>query len=627
MDKKNFIRYILISFIFLFGINQAQDNGIYVPPRIQKIYDGNTRSWDGRPGEEYWQNSSDYYLRVELDTETNLVSGEGNIIYHNSSPDTLNKIVFRLYQDIFKKGVARDSDLDPRAITDGTEIKYLAVNGNELDPDSVGSRTATNFLLLLPKPLLPGDQVEIEAKWQYTLANVQPIRMGKYRDGGFFVSYWYPQVAVYDDVDGWDLKEYTGQVEFYNDVNNFEVEITTPENYLVRATGEMQNGENILKGEIYSRYKKALVSEDVIEIITPDDLKEGNITSKGKQTWYYKASNVPDFTFACVKDYLWDGVAAQLDEEPGKMVFTDVLYKEEDPNFNEGAAFSKIIVEYLSNELPGVQFPYSHITSFCNGRSGGGMESPMMTNDGAPEIRVGLFSLLLHEIAHTYYPFYMGINERKYGWMDEGWATFLTKDLVAVIDSNYNHYNNIFGRYSSVFGEDTEVPLMILSNLVKDYSLTAAIYGRAFFAYVALQDLLGEDLFKKALKEYMHRWAGKHPLPYDFFFAFNDVAKEDLSWFWNPWFYGFGYCDLGLEQKKNGEYIVKFLGNLPVSFEVIITYDNGERQLINETAAVWKDGITEFKLDAEVNRKIKSIEINDNRIPDLNPKNNIIIIN
>ncbi|MGD8307335.1 MAG: peptidase, partial [Ignavibacteria bacterium] len=299
MNLKYILVHSLFYILFVCVTVFSQEVGIYVPPQLQKIYNGNTRSWNGKPGEGYWQNSSDYYLRVELDTRTNLVSGEGNIVYHNNSPDTLNKIVFRLYQDIFKKGAARDYDLDPRAINEGTAINYLAVDGNELDPDTAGSRTGTNLLLLLPKPLLPGNQIEFETKWRYTLANIQPIRMGKYREGGFFVAYWYPQVAVYDDVDGWDLTEYMGKVEFYNDINNFEVEITVPENYLVRATGEMQNGKKVLKSDIFSRYKEALVSEDVIEIISPEDLKEGIITNKGKQTWYYKANNVPDFTFAC----------------------------------------------------------------------------------------------------------------------------------------------------------------------------------------------------------------------------------------------------------------------------------------------------------------------------------------
>lgn len=625
MNLKYILVHSLFHILFVCGTVFSQDVGIFVPPQLQKIYNGNTRSWNGIPGEDYWQNSSDYYLRVELDTRTNLVSGEGNIVYHNNSPDTLNKIVIRLYQDIFKKGVSRDYDLDPRAINEGTAINYLAVDGNELDPDTAGSRTATNFFLLLPKPLMPGNQIEIETKWQYTLANIQPIRMGKYREGGFFVSYWYPQIAVYDDIDGWDNTEYLGNVEFYNDINNYEVEITVPEDYLVRATGDLQNGEDVLRGDIYSRYKKALFSEEVIRIISREDLEEGIITQKGKQTWYYRANEVPDFTFACVKNYLWDGVSALADKEIGRLIFTDVIYKEEDPNYDEGAFFSKIIVEYLSDVLPGIPFPYSHITSFCNGRGGGGMESPMMANNGAPQNRTDAFELLVHEIAHTYFPFYMGINERKYEWMDEGWATFLPKDLVPEIDPAYSHFNEILYWYNSVIGKENDIPLMISSRLIKGYTLIALNYGKVVFAYVALQDLLGEELFKKALKEYIHRWAGKHPIPYDFFFTFNDVTGQDLSWFWNPWFYDFGYCDLGVEENKTGEYVVKLLGNQPVSVQLTIVYEDGSKQFINENPSIWQYGNTEYVFKTDENKKVKSIEINDNRIPDLNPSNNYLV--
>jgi len=603
----------------------SQETGIYVPPQIQKIYNGNTRSWNGEPGKGYWQNSADYYLKVKLDTETNLVTGSGDIVYYNYSPDSLKTIVSRLYQDIFKKGIARDYGLNEKSIGSGTQLKHLSINGVELDPDTAGYRSYTNYYVKLTEPLAPSNHLDVEIGWEFKIPEEQTIRMGKYREGGFFVAYWYPQIAVYDDVEGWDRTEYLGQVEFFNDINNFEVEITAPENYLIRATGDLLNAKDVLTEEVYSRYENALTSNEVVRIIRREDLEENITAGNENQTWYYKATGVPDFTFACVKNYLWDGVTAMADAKTGRKIFADVLYKDGDRNFDEGAYFSKIIVEYLSTGLPGVEFPYSHITSFCNGNSaGGGMESPMMTNDGAPYSRVSTFSLLLHEIAHTYFPFYMGINERKYGWMDEGWATFLTKDLVSEIDSNYSHYQNIFKRYGPVLGKESDVPLMIPSRLVKGYPLTAAIYGRAFFAYVALEDLLGKELFKKALKEFINRWEGKHPLPYDFFFTFNDVANQDLSWFWNPWFYDLGYCDLGIEKNEAGEIAVKLIGNQPVSVDVIITYHDGSQQFVNKNPEVWKNGDTEFILQTDKGKKIESIKINDERIPDLDANNNYL---
>ena len=624
MKKK--LLWVLFSMLFLSGILIAQNVGIYVPPQFQKIYNGFTRSWNGQPGERYWQNHSDYFLKVNFDPETHLISGEGKIIYYNNSPDTLKNIVFRLYQDIYKKGVARDRGWGEADLHNGTKIEKLIIESYELDPDTLKGRTDTNLNIELPEVLAPNANIEIEIVWNFILPSTHQLRMGTYREGGNFIAYWYPQISVYDDVDGWDLIEYTGSVEFYNDFNNYEVEITAPENCLVRATGEMLNAENILTEKIYGRYINAVGSDTVVRIITPNDLAEGSITKSGSHTWKYKAENVSDFTFAYVKDYLWDGISAVADNKTGRRTFTDVLYKEGDINFNEGAYFSKLSVESLSNDLPGIPFPYSHITSFCNGGGGGGMESPMMTNDGAPQIKARLLGLLDHEIAHTYFPFYMGINETKYGWMDEGWASFLPRDLFHKTFPESNFYSYLFGRYLPVMGKEDDVPLMIPSQRIKGYPLTAAIYGRAFFAYTVLENLLGKDLFKKALKEYIKRWNGKHPLPYDFFFTFDDVAGENLSWIWNPWFYDFGYCDLGLASNDNGNFVVRLIGNQPVPVEVRISYSDGTTEDLKENVRIWQDGKREYVLKINLEKSISSVELITDKIPDLYKNNNKIEI-
>ncbi len=185
----------LSSTILLITISlTAQEKGIYVSPEIQKIYNGETRSWDGKPGPAYWQNSTDYYLKVTVDPDSVLVSGEGKIIYHNNSPDTLKRIVIRLYQDIFKKGIARDFGMKEDALTDGTKLKKLEVNGSSLDPDSAGRRTYTNYILKLPEKLAPQSNLDINIAWEFTLTEKRTLRMGKYREGGLFIAYWYPQI-------------------------------------------------------------------------------------------------------------------------------------------------------------------------------------------------------------------------------------------------------------------------------------------------------------------------------------------------------------------------------------------------------------------------------------------------
>jgi len=619
-----YYRIILPLLIIFFTAIQidAQNSSIYVPPQFQKLYNGETRSWDGKPGTGYWQNTADYNIKATFDPEENKVTGEEKIVYYNNSPDVLRTIVIKLLQDLFKKGTPRDWGWSNTDLHNGTEISKLKINGEEFDPDTIGHRTYTNLIIKLPEELNPDSNIEIEIGWSCTLPDTMTIRMGKYREGGCMVSYWYPRISVYDDLDGWDRTDYTGSVEFYNDFNNYEVEVTVPENYLIRSTGEVLNADEILNEEIYKKYLTALNSDEVVRIITVSDLNKSNITKEGWNTWKFKAENVTDFTFACVRDYLWDGVSVVADKETGRRTFADVLYKKGDNYFYEGAEYSKMIVESLSVHLPGVPFPYSHITSFCNGERGGGMESPMMTNDGASIDEAGTYELLLHEIAHTYFPFYMGINETKYGWMDEGWATFFPKDFPAQIDSYYNHYKSTFRWYTPVIGEENDLPLMVPSKFIKGYSLTAAIYGRAFFAYVALQSLLGDKLFKEAMIEFINRWHGKHPLPYDFFFTFNDVAKEDLSWFWNSWFYDFSYCDLGLEKDDAGKLVAKLIGNQPAPVEIVVSYDDGTSETIKESPGIWRDGNKEFIVPVNDQKKILSAMLITNKIPDYDPGNN-----
>ena len=623
MYKKIFLQLIVVSFAFI-HLN-AQDSKIDLLPQFQKIYNGVTRSLDGKPGAGYWQNSSDYNIKVKFDPETNLITGEEEITYYNNSPDTLYRIVLRLYQDIFKRSATRDWNWGDKDLHNGTDIQKLVINDETIDPDTAGHRTNTNFIIKLPELLLPESSLKMEVNWSVTIPDTIKLRMGTYRKGGSMISYFYPQVAVYDDLDGWDRTEYTGSVEFYNDFNNYDVEVTVPENYLIRSTGEVLNVDEILNKEIYEKYLTALNSDDVVRIITVSDLNKENITKEGWNTWKFKAENVSDFTFACVKDYLWDGVSVVVDSTTGRRTLADVLYKEGDNNFDDGAEFSREIVELLSNNLPGVPFPYSHVTSFCNGERGGGMESPMMTNDGAPFDRAGTYELLFHEIAHTYFPFYMGNNERKYGWMDEGWASFFPKDIPAEIDSSFSQYKLMYHFYKLVQGEENDLPLMIPSKFIKGYSLTATIYGKAFFAYVALQGLLGNHLFKEAMIEYINRWHGKHPLPYDFFFTFNDVAKEDLSWFWKPWFFDFSYCDLALDKNVEGELVVKLVGSQPVPVEVLISYDDGTSETIKESAGIWRDGNKEFLIPVDSKKKELSAEIVTDKIPDYDQSNNKIV--
>jgi aminopeptidase N len=264
------------------------------------------------------------------------------------------------------------------------------------------------------------------------------------------------------------------------------------------------------------------------------------------------------------------------------------------------------------------------MTSFWSGGRGGGMETPMMANNGAPRRFQDFVELLFHEAAHTYFPFYMGTNERKYAWMDEGWAAYLPAGMVAEYIPESDYLAEYMDSYTGFAGQEAEMPLMIPSYQHNNFSSArVAAYTRPAMAYHFLRDALGHELFKEALHAYMHRWNGKHPLPYDFFNTFNDVSGEDLSWFWQPWFFEFGYPDLGIKEvRENNEVVIEKVGNIPIPISLYYISENNQSEKFYFNTATWKDGKSEFVVKLSPDLKIKSLELGNEHIPDVDLENN-----
>lgn len=295
----------------------AQSSQMFLPLDIKKAYDKETRSLDGKPGPNYWQNGSEYKIAAEFDPSTLTLSGSEEITYKNNSPNNLTMLVIRLYPDIFKKGAARDNTFDPEDITDGVKISKLAVNGEpvELDPlkPLAARRNGTNMMVTLKKGIEAKTEAKIEIEWNYQLPKKSTLRGGVYSPSTYFISYWYPQMAVYDDTDGWDTHSYKGKVEFYNDFSNYDVKITVPEKYIVWATGVPQNGKDNFEKETWNKIEEAKKSDTIVNIIKKEDLEKGNITKANhKLTWHYKAEHVPDFAFATGSEMLWDASTIKL---------------------------------------------------------------------------------------------------------------------------------------------------------------------------------------------------------------------------------------------------------------------------------------------------------------------------
>jgi hypothetical protein len=622
-------RLLIIPLVFIFSLIKAQENSLHMPLNFKQAYKKNTRAHNGEVGENYWQNSSKYNMKVELIPSEAKIKGSARITYFNNSPDTLTVIVVRLYQDIFKNGNLRDFNINSNDLHDGTKLTKVEINSIDLLNAKKVIAQGTNRIVTLPETLNPKTSVTLNIDWEVSLPKISKVRMGVYPDSSFYVAYWYPQISVYDDIDGWDRYSYSGIQEFYGDFSDFDVEITVPKGYIVWATGELQNPKQVLSDEIYNRYQKAHNSEEVVNIIGKQDIYNKTLTAeKDFLKWKFEADKVTDFAFAASKYYLWDGLVYKSEDLPKEKVFISSAYNEKSWDFYEVASVSKASIKYFSEELPGVPFPYPSLTVF-NGS--GGMEFPMMVNDGSSSTRAGMVGVTSHEIAHTYFPFMTGINERKYAWMDEGWAVYLPVEIQHELEESYFPMQIAVERYEEYAGKDIEIPLMVSSislggNTYRSTFRTAAYY-RSAVAYSILENLLGEEEFKKCLQEYIKRWEGKHPIPFDFFNTFDDVSGKDLSWFWKPWFFEFGYPDLKIAavNYKNNNYTIQIdkVGSLPVPVIVKIIDAEGQEKLQSINVESWKDGKTSQIVEFKNVKNVKQILLGNSIIPDVDRSNNV----
>ncbi len=624
--KKKTLLFAIITFIFtsVFTNNIFAQNNLYMPRNIKKAYDNGTRSYDGKPGKNYWQNSSDYKINVKVTPSTRLVEGEETIIYHNNSPKDLDRIVFRLYQNRNRIGAQRSRNISKKAMTDGDIITKMVIAGNEVDLKNkikVIDR-GTNLIVKLDSLLDSKSSLEIKVNWNFTIPNQSRGRMGTYDSTSFLIGYWYPQVAVFDDIDGWDMIPFTGAQEFYNDFSNFDVSVTVPNTFAVWATGILQNPSELLTEKFLSRYNNAHKSDSVIKIVNVDDLKNGGIyNSKNKfNTWHYKAENVPDFVFSMSDHYLWDAVGLTVGKNTSRRIYIAAVYKKESKDFYDVANIARQSINFFSTKIPDVAFPFPSLTVF-NGR--GGMEYPMMINDGSTDSKGRTVGVTSHEIAHQYMPFYMGTNEKKYAFMDEGWAQMLPFDFQTKVGKvNARKRNNRF--YNFMAGTEMEMPLMIPSNLLNGLSYSISAYARPGQAYEYLRNFLGDELFLKGLHAYMNNWNHKHPGPYDFFYSFNQATGKNLNWYWKPWFFERGYPDLGIKKvEKDGDsykITVEKVGIIPVPIRLTFVDALGNDTTITRTAAVWENN-TEVLVEAKIKGDIKIINLGGDAISDVNSKN------
>jgi len=619
---------LLIVLLGLVAPLMAQKPNLPFPRNFEKSYEKGIRNWDGSPGASYWQNRSDYTIRVAVNPKKRLIEGEQDVTYFNNSPDSLKIIRVKLLHDLYKKGGQRADDLSPNDVTDGVLLKKLTINGADVGKNAQ-YRHETYLDIRLKKPLASNASLQMSVEWSFTMpSDPNATRECVCDPSTFFIPYFYPEIAVYDDLHGWASTPYNGLQEFYHDFSNYDVTITLPKGYQAWATGEWQNAADVLQPEFLTRWEKAHQTADIVSVFSEADLKSRKVYKKAKNNvFHFKASEVPDFTFAISDHYNWDATSVVVDANTGRRTFVSAAYDTNSKDFKRVAQIASDGIGLMSTWLPGYPFPYPCLTVF-NGNDG--MEYPMMINDESVS-EENVMGLTLHETAHTYFPFMMGINEQYYAWMDEGWANFFDHFLE---DSLSNKQSRIGGSWG--FGNDWEVPPMVPSRSLDGLSYGFASYSRPQLAYTQLYEYLGYETFQLCLKTYMDRWKGKHPGPYEFFNTFNDVSGQNLDWFWKPWFFEFGYPDLSVEVAKvdnvaSNSYFIAYVtreGNIPVSLDLEIEYEDGTKERYRRTADSWKHQDKRVMQVPLARDKVPvKATLGNKTTPDAKPQNNVWKVN
>ena len=576
----------------------AQSPTLYTPRAVAKAYKAGARSLDGRPGSAYWQNHAKYTIAISVAPPARLVTGSEQITYFNESPDTLHNLVFRFIVNIHKPGAPRAFPADDDYLTSGVHVDSFLVEGqvptaakNPRAYTLMGTEAQTYSLrgIRLVKPLAPHDSVHVLLNWHYDLSK-ESNREGMLDSTTAFIAYFYPRIDVYDDYDGWDGTAFTDMQEFYSDFNDYDVSVKVPANFIVWGTGTLTNPDAVLAPEAAQRPKASRTSDETVRIATQEDLNAHRVTrADGDHTWHFTAAHIPDMTFAVSDHYDWDGGSVVVDDATGRRASVQAAYNDTSADYRHMVQYGRHGLGWLSHNWPGVPYPYEKST-VVEGRAD--MEYPMMVNDNSFADTVFARFVVEHEMAHTFFPFYMGINESRYAFMDEGWATTF-EYLIGQADVGPERAAEFYRQFRvNGWAADPspleDLPIITPNDAENGQAYGNNAYGKPSIGYLALKDMLGDAMFGKALHEFMDRWHGKHPIPWDFFYTVNNVTGKNLNWFWNSWYFENTYIDLAPVGVAGSTVKVKNIGGMPAPFDLLVKYRDGSQDSLHETSTVWE---------------------------------------
>lgn len=618
---------------------------------IRRAFDAGTRDASGRPGPNYWQLQTDYTINVSVDPATQTLTGTETIVLHNNSPQDLPQVTLRLDHNIFRSLVQRASSV-PAEITDGMVITRIVVNGDAVDlttpaggrgrggqPAAGQRRTTASGLdqtvarVSLATPIVSKTSGTLEIGWHTKLPGGagQGHRMTqRFEDRLFQPTQWYPRVAVYDDLRGWDTNPYLGPAEFYNNFGRFDVRMDVPGGWIVSGTGVLQNPQEVLTATARERLSHVLESDDVITIVGDDEVGPGQATAPGDRlVWHYVADMVNDFAWATARKYTWKATRATI---PGKgPVPIHMLFEPAHAaRFANAGPIARHALEFYSKLW--MPYPFPQLT-MQDGPSDG-MEYPMVINSsqGAAD----------HETGHEWWPMTVSNNETWYGWMDEGFNEYM--NILSDADAmkatpNLNRYGQSYG---STSGREDEPPMMWNANYAGQmYQFQT--YSKAPLMLSMLGGIVGDENVQRAMSEWAKAWAFKHPSPWDYIFFMNHALKQDLNWFWYYWLWTTESVDARIENVTTAgsktTVTVRQAGQMPspVVLRVRFAADGpaikpmanakieGNSALVTWPVDVWFGGSRTFQAVLDFGgRAITSIQLDPAcRFPDRDPGDNV----
>ena len=637
----------ILSFLLVIGsyAQSAYDQREAFNPQFYPYPGNDYRSASGAPGPKYWQNRADYKISCTLDIESHTVTGNVDIYYTNNSPDNLKFLWLQLDQNIYKKdsrGSATTTESGGRwanaAFTDGYIIKSVSaeVNGKSYVPRTI--TTDTRMQVWLQEAMKPaGSRIKLSLGFSFTIPEYGTDRMGRLETKNgivYEVAQWFPRMAVYDDIQGWNTLPYLGAGEFYLEYGDIEFSVTAPSSLIVAGSGELQNPQDCYTAEQMKRWDAARASDKTVTIRSSKEVKDpSSRPQKPTITWRFKIQNTRDVAWAASSAFVQD--AARINLPSGRKCLAISVYPAESivkDGWQRSTEFTKAAIEFYSKQW--YEFPYPAATNVAG--IVGGMEYPGIVFCSSGSSGGDLWGVTDHEFGHTWFPMIVGSNERKYAWMDEGFNTFINAGSTDAFNKGEFKSTSFFEDPNSsfmvkyTFGESMD-GLYNIPEVIQQGNLGVAAYMKPAQMLTALRDeVLGKERFEAAFREYISRWAFKHPTPWDFFHTMENVSGEDLSWFWRAWVLNNWKLDLAVKEvaynddkPANGaEITIQTLEKMVMPVTVLVKESNGKQHRIKLPVEVWQRG-AEWKFAVPTTSEITEVILDpDKNLPEWERSNN-----